>query len=217
MNGAQDLGGMMGFGPVAPEKDEPIFHAGWERRAFGLALAMGATGSWTLDASRHARESLPPAEYLTSSYYEIWIKGLTRLLLARPARIDPRALWRPADRAWPAPRACRRGQRTCRALLAQRHEILPGGRRRGEVLRRRCRPRSQRAQAHPYARAALRARAPRADRRRQRRLRLSGHQRPWPGREPAMVLQRAVHRPRALGRGRRSDARGDGRSLGILP
>jgi nitrile hydratase subunit beta len=81
MNGGQDLGGMMGFGPVAPETNEPIFHAAWERRAFGLVLAMGATGSWSLDASRHARESLPPAEYLTSSYYEIWIKGLTKLLL----------------------------------------------------------------------------------------------------------------------------------------
>ena len=23
MNGAQDMGGMMGFGPVVPEKDEP--------------------------------------------------------------------------------------------------------------------------------------------------------------------------------------------------
>ena len=24
----------MGFGPVVPEKDEPVFHADWERRAF---------------------------------------------------------------------------------------------------------------------------------------------------------------------------------------
>ena len=83
MNGGQDLGGMMGFGPVMPETDEPIFHAEWERRALGLTLAMGATGAWTGDASRHARETLPPAEYLTSSYYEIWIKGLTKLLLAK--------------------------------------------------------------------------------------------------------------------------------------
>jgi nitrile hydratase len=30
---------------------------------------------------RHARESLPPAEYLSSSYYQIWLKGLQRLLL----------------------------------------------------------------------------------------------------------------------------------------
>jgi nitrile hydratase subunit beta len=82
MNGAQDLGGMMGFGPVAPDPDEPLFHQTWERRAFGLTLAMGATGAWSDDALRHACESLPPPDYLTSSYYEIWIKGLTRLLLA---------------------------------------------------------------------------------------------------------------------------------------
>lgn len=83
MNGAQDLGGMMGFGPIAPEKDEPFFHAPWEKRAMAVTLAMGATGSWPLDAGRFARESLPPAEYLSSSYYEIWIKALMRLLLAK--------------------------------------------------------------------------------------------------------------------------------------
>ena len=82
MNGAQDLGGMMGFGPINPEKDEPLFHAPWEKRALAVTLAMGATGSWVLDAGRYARETLPPAEYLSSSYYEIWIKGLTKLLLA---------------------------------------------------------------------------------------------------------------------------------------
>jgi len=82
MNGAQDLGGMMGFGPIQIEQDEPWFHAEWERRAFGLTLAMGATGSWNIDMSRHARESLPPAEYLTSSYYEIWTRGVERLAVA---------------------------------------------------------------------------------------------------------------------------------------
>ena len=82
MNGAQDLGGMMGFGPIQIEQDEPWFHAEWERRAFGLTLAMGATRSWNIDMSRHARESLPPAEYLTSSYYEIWTRGVERLAVA---------------------------------------------------------------------------------------------------------------------------------------
>jgi nitrile hydratase len=82
MNGAQDLGGMMGFGPIQIEQDEPWFHAEWERRAFGLTLAMGATGSWNIDMSRHARESLPPSEYLTSSYYEIWTKGVEKLVVA---------------------------------------------------------------------------------------------------------------------------------------
>jgi nitrile hydratase len=81
MNGAQDLGGMMGFGPVAAESDEPWFHASWERRAFALTLAAGATGPWNLDMSRYARESLHPADYLASSYYEIWTKGLEKLLV----------------------------------------------------------------------------------------------------------------------------------------
>jgi nitrile hydratase len=81
MNGAQDMGGDMGFGPIEVEPDEPTFHADWERRAFGLNLAMEATGAWTTDMGRYARESLPPAEYLSSSYYEIWTRGLEKLLL----------------------------------------------------------------------------------------------------------------------------------------
>jgi nitrile hydratase len=83
MNGAQDMGGMMGFGPVVPEPDEPMFHAAWERRAFALTLAMGATGSWNLDQSRFARESLPPGQYLAKSYYEIWLAGLEKLMAER--------------------------------------------------------------------------------------------------------------------------------------
>ena len=40
MNGAHDMGGMHGFGPVQPEgAGEPLFHAPWERRALGLTLA----------------------------------------------------------------------------------------------------------------------------------------------------------------------------------
>lgn len=81
MNGPQDLGGQMGFGPVRPERDEPPFHAAWEKRALGLTLAAGALGRWTIDESRHARESLHPADYYASSYYEIWVKALEALLL----------------------------------------------------------------------------------------------------------------------------------------
>lgn len=82
MNGGQDLGGMMGFGPIAPEPDEPVFHAEWERRVFALTLAMGAAGLWDIDRSRNAREGLNPAQYLTSSYYQIWLEGLVRLMTA---------------------------------------------------------------------------------------------------------------------------------------
>ena len=80
MNGAQDLGGMMGFGPVAPEKDEPLFHAPWEKQALAVTLACGSLGAWTIDESRHARETIPPARYLSLSYYEIWTEALLKLL-----------------------------------------------------------------------------------------------------------------------------------------
>lgn len=83
MNGPQDLGGAMGFGPVLPEADEPIFHEPWERRAFALTLAAGFLGRWNIDMARSFRESLPPARYLASSYYEIWTLALERLLVAR--------------------------------------------------------------------------------------------------------------------------------------
>jgi nitrile hydratase subunit beta len=83
MNGAQDMGGMHGFGPVEPEPNEPVFHADWERRAFALTLAMGMPGGWNIDMSRQARESLPPAEYLTKTYYEIWLAGLEKLMTER--------------------------------------------------------------------------------------------------------------------------------------
>lgn len=83
MNGVHDMGGLQGFGPVAPEADEPLFHAAWERRALGLTLAMGATGQWNIDQMRSARESLPPAQYLGSSYYQIWTAALERMLLRR--------------------------------------------------------------------------------------------------------------------------------------
>lgn len=83
MNGPHDLGGAQGFGPVVAEKDEPWFHADWERRAFALVLAMGATGAWNLDMTRYARERIPPADYLASTYYDIWRKGMERLLVER--------------------------------------------------------------------------------------------------------------------------------------
>ena len=83
MDGPQDLGGMHGLGPIDPEADEPVFHAEWERRVLALTLAMGARGEWNIDMSRHARENRDPLDYLSSSYYEIWLKGLEALLAER--------------------------------------------------------------------------------------------------------------------------------------
>ena len=92
MNGPHDMGGMMGFGPIAPEPNEPPFHAPWQRRALGLTLAVGATGSWTIDQSRHEREKLSPQFYWTASYYEIWLAGLTKLLRDR-GMVTARDIW----------------------------------------------------------------------------------------------------------------------------
>ncbi|MFN4142704.1 nitrile hydratase subunit beta [Aestuariivirga sp.] len=80
MNGAHDCGGMMGFGPVRPEKDEPVFHAPWESRMFALMAAVGDVGGWTLDEDRSACESMHPGHYIASSYYEHWLNGIEILL-----------------------------------------------------------------------------------------------------------------------------------------
>jgi len=76
-----DLGGRDLPGRVVPEPEGELFHAGWEPRALALTLAMGATGSWNIDASRSARETLP--DYLRLSYYEIWLAALEKLMAER--------------------------------------------------------------------------------------------------------------------------------------
>ena len=83
MDGAHDMGGASGFGPVRPEPNEPVFHAEWERRAFAVTLAMAKPGGWNIDMSRFAREDRPPSDYLSRSYYQIWLVGLERLMLER--------------------------------------------------------------------------------------------------------------------------------------
>jgi len=83
MNGVHDMGGMAGLGPVAPEPDEPLFHAPWEARALALTLATAAWRRWNLDASRHERELIPGPDYLRMSYYERWTEGLIALLTKR--------------------------------------------------------------------------------------------------------------------------------------
>jgi nitrile hydratase len=80
MNGVHDMGGMHGMGPIAPEPDEPVFHERWEARVFALNRALGTFGKWNIDAGRHSRERIPPADYLRMSYYEKWLAGLIMLL-----------------------------------------------------------------------------------------------------------------------------------------
>lgn len=81
MNGVHDMGGMHGMGPVAIEKDEPVFHADWEARVYALQRASGFHGRWNIDMSRFSRERMPPAVYLAATYYERWLFGLETLLV----------------------------------------------------------------------------------------------------------------------------------------
>src|SRR5262245_15630856 len=83
MNSAHDLGGMHGLGLInaEPEGEEPVFHAEWEKRVFGLTLAVVALGKWNIDVGRHARERQHPVDYLRHTYYENWLAGLEKLLV----------------------------------------------------------------------------------------------------------------------------------------
>ncbi len=83
MNTIHDLGGMHGFGPIAPEANEPVFHADWERRVFAIATALPFAVPFNDDNLRPAIESIPPARYLSLSYYDLWLEAVTRILLER--------------------------------------------------------------------------------------------------------------------------------------
>ncbi|HET6550631.1 MAG TPA: nitrile hydratase subunit beta [Solirubrobacter sp.] len=139
MNGAHDMGGAHGFGPVEPEAGEPAFHAEWERRVFALTIALGFAGEWNIDMSRSAREDRPPAEYLAMTYYELWLAGLERLLAERgvlerpPGRVlaaedVAAALQRggPVERPAPRPARFACGQRVRARVISPRgHTRLP--------------------------------------------------------------------------------------------
>src|SRR6202022_3665294 len=81
MNGIHDLGGMHGLGPVGVGREGPVFHPAGGATAFALTVATGFLGKWNLDMSRSAREQMPAAEYLATTYYEHWLFGLRKLLV----------------------------------------------------------------------------------------------------------------------------------------
>ncbi len=83
MNGVHDLGGMHGFGPIPREENEPVFHADWERRMYGIARILLNQRVFTLDEYRHSIERIPPSVYLGAKYYEKWAIGATGLLLEK--------------------------------------------------------------------------------------------------------------------------------------
>ena len=180
MDGAHDMGGVAWSGPVLPEPDEPMFHAEWERRAFAITLAMGMPGGWNIDMSRFARENRPPEEYLSKSYYQIWLAGLERLMLERGlVTADEIEAGKPLHPAKPVARTL-----SSDGVAAMLHRGGPTQREASEpcpVRGRRPRPHQDDPSADPYAAAALRARACRRRRAAAWRSRLPRQQRAGPG------------------------------------
>jgi len=81
VNGVHDMGGMHGMGPIVHDSNEPVFHAEWEGRAWGLQRAMGRWGRGRWGNTRYELERIPPADYLRMSYYERWFTVLVNRLL----------------------------------------------------------------------------------------------------------------------------------------
>ena len=118
-NSIHDMGGMHGFGPVEPEPNEPVFHAPWESRVLAMQRAMGFPRLWTIDGGRASLENLPPATYLSSSYYKRWFLGLERRVVAHGLVGEDEIA---------AGRALRPGIRLNRKMtLADAEGLTPGG------------------------------------------------------------------------------------------
>lgn len=102
MDGVHDLGGREGFGRLPLEENEPPFHHDWEPRVAAIRMLLGFWRKWNLDAGRHSVEQLPPADYLSMTYYEKWLASAVNLSV-RHGLLTPEevATGRPA----PGPRA----------------------------------------------------------------------------------------------------------------
>jgi len=81
MSRVNDIGGQSGFGEVPVGTGNEPFSADWEARVFALAAVLRQRGLFTTDELRDAIERLPPAVYLTASYYERWL-GAMELIVA---------------------------------------------------------------------------------------------------------------------------------------
>ena len=96
MEGAHDLGGLGGFGPVLTADGELTHHESWELRAQGAAL-FGVRGGM-----RRWIEQLDPLTYLSSPYYVRWLRAAELGAVAQGVvTVDDLARWRDAFAADP--------------------------------------------------------------------------------------------------------------------
>lgn len=104
MNGIHDMGGMDNLGPLEIERDEPVFHASWEGRVYGLVMTWGSWGRWQEWGSfRYALEQIDPVDYLDWSYYEKWFWVHERKALETGLVTAAELAAGSADRSLPVP------------------------------------------------------------------------------------------------------------------
>jgi len=81
MDGIHDVGGRQGFGTIEVTAADPPFPTKWEARAFGISKSVTAASDYSVDKFRFTREQLPPLEYLTTPYFEQWMRGAMAMLV----------------------------------------------------------------------------------------------------------------------------------------
>ncbi|MGH7902844.1 MAG: nitrile hydratase subunit beta [Candidatus Dormibacteraceae bacterium] len=125
MNGAHDMGGMQSFGPVNTADDGRAFHAAWEGRTFAMSMILPSQGVYNINQYRYARERIPPPQYLASSYFELWLTAMERLVvesgLAAPAELAAHA----RDPRLTQPTPAQAPRDLTQRMLRKVHEGLP--------------------------------------------------------------------------------------------
>jgi nitrile hydratase len=91
VDGIHDLGGMHGFSKVERDDHEGRFAADWEAAVVAIMRGGRRAGLFNIDEFRHGIERMPPDRYLTLTYFERWLDGITRVLVEKGV-VDPTAL-----------------------------------------------------------------------------------------------------------------------------
>jgi hypothetical protein len=83
MSRVHDIGGQSGFGEVPVGIDTEPLRADWEARVYALTAVLRQRKLLTLDELRDAVERLPPARYLTASYYERLLDAMELIVVEK--------------------------------------------------------------------------------------------------------------------------------------
>lgn len=89
MEGIHDMGGSYEFPSSLAERDQEVFHAEWEARAFVLSNAYTGAGCANVDQFRHAIERLDPEAYLSDGYFGRWLGSIELMIADADGHVIP--------------------------------------------------------------------------------------------------------------------------------